>query len=73
VWEWTMTKMTGDYKDYDRKVDNRPHGSEESRVLRGGAFLSYEYDARCAARSVISPDLDNFNIGFRVIAAPMHR
>lgn len=73
VWEWTMTKWTGDYKDYDRKVDNRPpYGSEARRVLRGGAFVDGGNNARCACRGNLSPDGAYNDIGFRVVASPIH-
>jgi formylglycine-generating enzyme required for sulfatase activity len=71
VWEWTMTKKTGDYKDYDKKVDNRPDGSEASRVLRGGSFSGNGSSARCAYRNDVDPNYDGNNVGFRVVASPI--
>lgn len=72
VWEWTMTKTTGDYEDYDKKVNNRPDGGEARRVLRGGAFYYDDYDARCAFRFDYSPHHGFSAIGFRLIAYPVH-
>ncbi len=71
VWEWTMTKKTDDYKDYDRKADNRPDGSKSPRVLRGGAFINDGYFARCAYRVGLDPSSVNLNVGFRVVAYPV--
>ena len=71
VWEWTMTKRTDDYKDYDKKVDNRPDGSEARRVLRGGAFSDGEGRARCAYRGGGSPNGGYNYLGFRVVASPI--
>ena len=71
VWEWTMTKTTDDYKDYDKKVDNRPDGSEAARVLRGGSFNYSEYHARCAYRRSRAPARVNDDLGFRVVASPI--
>lgn len=72
VWEWTMTKRTNVYKDYDKKVDNRPDGSEESRVWRGGAFDGSGFSARCAYRNDLYPYYVDSYIGFRVVASPVH-
>jgi formylglycine-generating enzyme required for sulfatase activity len=69
VWEWTMTKWTSDYTDYDLEVDNRPDGSETRRVLRGGAFRSSDNVARCAYRNVSNPAYDYADLGFRVVAS----
>ena len=71
VWEWTMTKKTDDYRDYDKKVDSRPDGSEAARVLRGGAFNHAGYIARCAYRYGNSPNYANDFVGFRVVASPI--
>lgn len=72
VWEWTMTKRTGDYKDYDRMVDNRPDGSEARRILRGGAFSRSGNRPRCAARYDDFPSYDyGRSLGFRVVASPI--
>jgi len=61
VWEWT---------------DSRWETGSDRRVLRGGAFLNYEWDSRCAYRIRDNPDDRYTNIGFRVVvvAAPFsHR
>jgi formylglycine-generating enzyme required for sulfatase activity len=71
VWEWTMTKWTSDYEDYDRQVDNRPDASEETRVVRGGSFGSYGDDSRCASRYHDDPDSRSDSGGFRLVASPI--
>lgn len=72
VWEWTMTKRTNDYTDYDKTVDNRPDGSEARRAVRGGAFELDEDYARCACRNSVDPNRDDSYIGFRLVASPIH-
>jgi formylglycine-generating enzyme required for sulfatase activity len=76
VWEWCRTKMTKDYKDYERKVDDDLE-SEEARVLRGGAWSSPDDLARCSDRLTFEPDLLGREpdllgraFGFRVVAPP---
>lgn len=69
VWEWCRTKMTKDYKDYERKVDDDLE-SEEARVLRGGAWSSRDDLARCSGRLTYEPNLLGRAFGFRVVAPP---
>ena len=45
-------------------------GSKEGRVLRGGSWLNYPGDCRCAYRGRLDPDDLYYNIGFRVACAP---
>jgi formylglycine-generating enzyme required for sulfatase activity len=51
-----------------RSIDAPP---DYTRVVRGGAFLNYASDARCAQRVRDLPDNRNFFIGFRVCASPL--
>ncbi len=71
VWEWTMTKWTGDYKDYDRKADNKPDGSEVARVVRGGSFLNFGcVVARCAFRINLYPSSHIGRLWFSACCVP---
>jgi formylglycine-generating enzyme required for sulfatase activity len=56
VWEW---------------CDSWYDGERNRRVLRGGAFDDYEYSIRCAYRGYNHPNDRDWNLGFRVCAAPI--
>jgi len=67
VWEWTHSL----YKPYPYQVNDGREDEKASgaRALRGGSFIDYVRNARCAYR--------NFNVipydfrGFRVVASPV--
>jgi len=69
VWERCATKWEDDYRDY--KGDNSLEG-HAIRVLRGGSFASGHRYVRCGARFVYNPDFRYRDIGFRVVATPVH-
>jgi formylglycine-generating enzyme required for sulfatase activity len=64
VWEWV-----NDYYQSDYYADNasNPQGptSSEYRVLRGGSWLNFNFDARSAIRLRYTPDNSSDFIGFR--------
>jgi GNAT superfamily N-acetyltransferase len=62
VWEWCADGLRA-YVDRD---ETDPMGPDQgSRVLRGGSWRSYGWDARCAYRYRVVPDYRNRGIGFR--------
>jgi formylglycine-generating enzyme required for sulfatase activity len=68
VWEWTHSlKKAYPYN----AMDGREYEQESTlRVLRGGAFSSYDSDLRCASRSRLNPlNWLNYFIGFRVVTS----
>jgi formylglycine-generating enzyme required for sulfatase activity len=69
VWEWSRTKAAGDYRDYERKVDDVLEG-DERRVVRGGAWDYPVFGARCSGRDGLEPGGRSGFIGFRVVAPP---
>jgi len=42
---------------------------KDTKVLRGGSWLSFQYDARCACRDRVEPDGWDNGVGFRVVAS----
>ncbi|MGC9396221.1 MAG: SUMF1/EgtB/PvdO family nonheme iron enzyme [Anaerolineae bacterium] len=68
VWEWCATQWVDNYENYGKTEANGLEG-DARRVVRGGAFNNNEWDARCACRHSRSPDLDDWNLGFRVVVA----
>jgi len=73
VWEWCLTRWVDSYSGYGererRERLNEPEG-EFPRVLRGGAFGSDQWYARCASRRRLDPG-DWYRLrGFRVVAGP---
>ncbi len=67
VWEWCLTQWQTEYQSPD-KEGNDPGGAA-LRVLRGGSWDLYQFDARAASRSWLSP-VDWADLGgFRVVCA----
>lgn len=67
VWEWCSTKSRKNYDGY--APDEDPEG-DDWRVLRGGAYGSDGWFARCASRDWYPPGFCNFYVGFRVVVSP---
>ena len=61
-WDWYGTP-------YGQPTTTNPTGpaSGSGRVLRGGLWVSDADYARCAARSYVNPNYDNYSIGFRCV------
>jgi formylglycine-generating enzyme required for sulfatase activity len=72
VWEWCQSKWVGNYKNYDRGVQDREslEGSDP-RVLRGGSFGYGQRLVRCAYRNGDYPDYLGRNFGFRLVVSPL--
>jgi serine/threonine-protein kinase len=68
VWEWTRSI----YKNYPyAPTDGREDlSSRDTRVLRGGSFLSFSQLVRCACRDGHDPNYHFVNLNFRVILRP---
>jgi len=74
VWEWTRSLWGKDLGNPDYKypydpVDGREDlaaGTDDHRVLRGGAFSGYDRNVRCAVRLGDSPYYRFRIIGFRL-------
>jgi formylglycine-generating enzyme required for sulfatase activity len=64
VWEWTSSlHHSYPYQANDGRED--PYASD-SRVIKGGAFDSHGWGARCAYRNHDYPNFDSNDRGFRV-------
>lgn len=65
VWEWCMDW----YADYSLEVQRNPTGPVEGthRVRRGGNWRSKQSKCRSANRSILSPDLCDSTLGFRIV------
>lgn len=63
VWEWCLNEFNNPALD-PQKEDLR---TNEIRVLRGGAWFGYHFDARAVYRFDISPADRGDNLGFRVV------
>jgi len=71
VWEWTRSVYQGYPYDPKDGRENLEAGSNDTRVLRGGAFYSDDDGVRCAFRGWLDPDFRNYSVGFRVVLSPL--
>jgi formylglycine-generating enzyme required for sulfatase activity len=69
VWEWCHDW----YDDYpaDEVVDSFGPATGSSRVFRGGSWSDPSRNCRSASRAGLAPGLRSFNLGFRVVLAPV--
>lgn len=69
VWEW-CSDWYG--TNYTQPTTNNPTGpaSGTQRVIRGGAWINFAYDARCAYRGTYFPNSAVDFVGFRCIRQP---
>jgi formylglycine-generating enzyme required for sulfatase activity len=67
VWCWDWYSVP-----YGQPTASDPTGpsSGGGRVIRGGAYFSYAYDARCASRGYDNPNTADDFIGFRCVRRP---
>ncbi len=63
VWEWCQNK-------YDDPKFALVDQSGDTRVVRGGAWLSNHFNARSAYRGSALPTYRGFNFGFRLVRRP---
>jgi formylglycine-generating enzyme required for sulfatase activity len=76
VWEWCYDWYAEDtYKNRSGQDVKNPTGPESgaARVVRGGSWGYYRYDARCAVRSGLEPVLFSYFLGFRLVLSPGER
>ncbi len=72
VWEWTRSLFESyPYPEDTAGRHKREGPGRESRVLRGGSFISLRKSLRCAYRRNLAPDARNGRIGFRVVLSPL--
>jgi formylglycine-generating enzyme required for sulfatase activity len=68
VWEWTLTRWQDLYSDYKEVELNKPDGSDDRRVLRGGTYFDDDRAVRCAFRGYyFTPDIMLMFVGLRVV------
>jgi len=78
VWEWTRSLWGKDWQKPDFGYPYYPGDGREDiesgdrRVVRGGAFFSVAGDVRCACRVRYNPVYRGYDVGFRVVASPVH-
>jgi formylglycine-generating enzyme required for sulfatase activity len=62
-WDW--------YDDYPTSSQTDPIGADSGsyRVYRGGSWFDYPVYARCAVRSLVTPDYRGYGLGFRLARA----
>jgi formylglycine-generating enzyme required for sulfatase activity len=70
VWEWVADWYESDY--YLKSPDKNPMGPSigKGRVLRGGSWLSTDYNIRSTYRRGDSHDFSAINVGFRCSGIP---
>ncbi len=70
VWEWCLDHWHENYKgaptDGSAWLDKNDNDNQ-SRLLRGGSWLNFPGHCRSAFRSLNSPDVVSYDIGFRVV------
>ena len=74
VWEWCATRWVDNYENYGTKEREDSLNDLEGnarRVVRGGAFLDFRRNVRCAVRYGLDPDFLDWPQGFRPVAAPV--
>jgi formylglycine-generating enzyme required for sulfatase activity len=72
VWEWCVTEWQENYKEYLKKENNNTEGSD-ARVLRGGAYIDYDWRVRCTYRRGGNPGSWSNLVGFRVVVSSVSR
>ena len=73
VWEWCADWYQDDlYQAQSGQEVRDPCGPEtgSARVVRGGSWVNYRNDARCAFRYRLEPDYFNDSVGFRLVLSP---
>ncbi len=68
VMEWVQDLYGRNYYETSPLEDPQgPPGSEGSRVNKGGNWYASPADGRCAFRGFSGPEMNFFNLGFRVV------
>lgn len=75
VWEWCQETYHQSYEkapiDGSAWIDNK--NDNHFCLLRGGSWCNYPVNCRSAYRNRNSPDIDDYNIGFRVVCGAAQR
>jgi formylglycine-generating enzyme required for sulfatase activity len=70
AWEWTHSLFNPyPYQLSDERENEKASGA---RPLRGGSFMYAKKNARCACRSGVGIGYFDSDVGFRVVASPVH-
>jgi formylglycine-generating enzyme required for sulfatase activity len=70
VWEWCQDWYHSSYTGAPTDGSAWESSTGSTRVLRGGSWYSYDYGCRSAARFNTTPDVTNYNLGFRIAGTP---
>jgi formylglycine-generating enzyme required for sulfatase activity len=69
VWEWTCSEWSAEF-DGREAACKTPEQTDGNRVIRGGSWFFPTVWLRSSARSRLTTDTRNFDVGFRVIGLP---
>jgi len=68
VWEWCLDS----YATYASPAVTDPFVTGgPNRVIRGGSWDNYSFNCRSALRAIFDPGRTNYNLGFRLVLAPV--
>ena len=72
IWDWSRSKGDAAYeeKGHDEWQDWEDPAGTDDRVFRGGSFVNFNDDVRCAFRGWNFPGVHGNFLGFRVVALP---
>jgi formylglycine-generating enzyme required for sulfatase activity len=71
VWEWVSDWYSSNYYATVEARDPQGPESGETRIVRGGSWVSEDPSMfRCAYRHEVPPDTYAYSIGFRIVCAP---
>ncbi|MBT4482641.1 MAG: SUMF1/EgtB/PvdO family nonheme iron enzyme [Candidatus Latescibacteria bacterium] len=67
VWEWCNDRYGSNY--YSESPEHNPPGPDTApwRVIRGGGWVSRDYQCRSACRDLSPPEASGRDLGFRVV------
>jgi formylglycine-generating enzyme required for sulfatase activity/tRNA A-37 threonylcarbamoyl transferase component Bud32 len=68
VWEWCQDWYDEDYYVSSPQHDPQGPDSGTRRVVRGGSWTNYDYDACAASRHWVNPDFRGYYYGFRCVS-----
>ncbi len=64
---WELCEDWYDAEYYKKRIKDNPKGPStgEYRLLRGGSWIYFPFDLRCAVRIRYGPAIRDYNVGFR--------